>query len=141
MQGEGQAEPEPTIPDSILNKEKHPIEEQSWRLLTYTKGGEAQGLEGSDSVSITLDFKYGTAKGSSGCNDFKINYTIGEGGQLTFDDNTFAHSSRICKGLLTQERFVQELLRSSKSFELLSDNRQLDLIAPNGKLTYIRVAK
>ncbi len=133
---QGQSDPGPVIPDSILNRPKLPVELRSWRLLTYTKNGVEQRLEGTDSVSINLDFKYDEAIGSFGCNDFRVPCVIDSTGSIRFG-NDLTFSSRICKGLMTQERIIKEMITEMKSYVLSADHRRLELSSDDAKMLYI----
>ncbi|NUO00003.1 MAG: META domain-containing protein [Saprospiraceae bacterium] len=132
----GQSEPMPVVPDSIKNKPELPVEKRSWRLLTYTKDGAEQRLVGSDSVSITLDFQYGEALGSFGCNDFRVACTLDSLGAIQFGNN-LSYSSRICKGLMIQEKTLKDLLPTMKSYSLSTDRRQLELQSDQAKMLFI----
>lgn len=133
---QGQSEPMPVVPDSIKNRPKLPVEVRSWRLLTYTKDGVEQRLEGADSVSILLDFKYDEAIGSFGCNDFRVPCVVDSTGTMRFG-NDLTFSSRICKGLMTQERHIKEMITEMKSYTLSADHRRLELSSDDGKMLYI----
>jgi len=133
---EGRADPMPVVPDSIRNRPKLPVESSSWRLLTYTKEGAEQRLEGADSVSIVLDFKYDEAIGSFGCNDFRISCKVDSTGTMQFGNN-LTFSTRICKGLMTQERIIKEMITEMKSYTVSADRRRLELFSDDSKMLYI----
>ncbi len=133
----GQVDPMPVIPDSIRNRAKLPIEQISWRLLSYTKDGAQQRLEGGDSTSIALKFEYNEAKGSFGCNDFRIDCTVDSTGNIVFGDN-LTHSSRICRGLMAQEKWLKEVLPTMKTYTITPDYRRLELSSGGDvKLLYV----
>ena len=133
---EGQATSEPVIADSIKNRPKLPVEKRSWRLLTYTKDGVEQRLLGADSVSVNLDFKYDEAIGSFGCNDFRVACKIDSTGSVQFGNN-LTFSSRICKGLMTQERIIKEMITEMNSYVLSADHRTLTLSSGDMKMLYL----
>ncbi|MDZ4681610.1 MAG: META domain-containing protein [Saprospiraceae bacterium] len=133
---QGQSEPAPVIPDSIKNRPKLPVELRSWRLLTYTKDGTEQRLAGADSVSILLDLKFDEAIGSFGCNDFRGPCVVDSTGTIRFGNN-LTFSSRVCKGLMTQERYIKEMITEMKSYTLSADHRRLELSSDNAKMLYI----
>lgn len=134
----GQSDPVPVIPDSIKNKPKLSVELYSWRLLTFTQDGIEQRLQGGDSVSITINFQFGEAFGSFGCNDFRIGCKVDSTGMVQFADN-MSYSSRVCKGLMTQERMIKETIPQMTAYSLSADHRRLEMRSADGqrKLLYL----
>ncbi len=133
---EGQVDPAPVVADSLRERPLLSIEKNQWRLLTYTQNGQEQAMMGGDSVSVTIRFLYDQATGNTGCNDFVVSCLVDSLGTVQFGDS-LAHSSRICTNLMTQERLLQSLLVSMKSYALSSDHRRLELSSDAAKMLFL----
>lgn len=134
-QSEPAPAPVPAIPDSIKNKPKLPLEMTGWRLLTLTKDGVVQRIAGADSLNVRINFEYGQATGSLGCNDFQISCALDSTGMIKFGDD-LKQSNRICKGLMGQEDFLKTTIFSANTYILNDNRRYFELISGDVKMLF-----
>lgn len=126
----------PGIPDSIKNKPKLPLEMNGWRLLTFKKDGVEQKIAGPDSTHVTINFEYGRASGSLGCNSFQISCALDSTGMIQFGDD-LNQSNLLCMGLMGQEDFLKKTIFSATTYVLNPSRRHFELISGDVKMLFV----
>ncbi|NUQ24092.1 MAG: META domain-containing protein [Saprospiraceae bacterium] len=107
------------------------LEAESWRLTKFVETGTVLPL--SDSLFITVDFDGTIVSGIGGCNQYRANYTKGEGNSLQID--SLSTSKRLCKGLMGMEKRYLSILGKAGAYNM-PDSLTLEIKSANGLLTF-----
>ncbi|RME99062.1 MAG: PKD domain-containing protein, partial [Chloroflexi bacterium] len=124
----------PAVPEPTATPEPLPTD-------TPEAGGSIEGpmwglVNTPEGVDITATFTNGMVSGSSGCNTYTGNYTLGAGGTLSISDITLTQQVCADDVMALEQGYIQSLETAT---EYAVNANQLAILFPTGTLNFINM--